>query len=142
MAETAYQGAGIGIERMNEMIEIMRTEQMTITQISLRLNICDRSVKKYLSKLMELKKLTVHQCMPDMRFKYYMAAHDATPIPVPVQKHKRRRPLKEVKLKTGPKPKRDKEQWNAGLNTVRIVAAKQIGIARDPLVEMLFGRAA
>jgi hypothetical protein len=141
MAERQYQGAGIGVERMNEMIEAMRRAEMTIAQIALHLDICERSVKKYLVKLTALGKVAFRLGDPDRRFKHYSTVPGVESIPVPALKWTRRRPLKDVKLKTGPKPRRNKEAWNAGLSTVRTVPAQQIGIQRDPLIAALFGGA-
>jgi hypothetical protein len=143
MAERTYQGAHIGIERMNRILDLLLFKSMTITDVSLSLCICDRAAKKYLAKLLQLEKITVRRGEPDARIKFYSLVPGAMPLPVPQLLKPRRRPLVVEKQKTGPKPKRlDKKAWNSGLRTVKTVPAQQVGMARDPLIEMFFGKAA
>lgn len=142
MAERGYQGNGIGIERMNAIIDMLKAKPMPVTEISMSLDICIRATRKYIERLREMGKISMQRWELDPRFKLYSLAPGALPIPTPEPAKPRKTPRKLVKLKTGPKPSRDKERWNEGLRTVRTVPAKQVGIERDPLVAMLFGRAA
>ena len=142
MAERGYEGQGIGIERMNEILQMLREKDMSVTEISMCLDMCIRATRKYVAKLMDMGKISMRRWEIDPRFKLYSAAKGVVDIPnvEPVIAHRRAR--KPVKLKTGPKPMRDKEKWNEGLQTVRTVPAQQVGVQRDELVAALFGRAA
>lgn len=142
MAERGYQGAGIGIERMNEVLKMLREKDMSVTEISMHLDICIRATRKYVGKLMDMGKISMRRWELDPRFKLYSIVQGAVDIPSVEPITPRRRPRKVVKLKTGPKPRRDKEKWNDGLQTVRTVPAQQFGVQRDELVAALFGKAA
>lgn len=142
MAERGYQGAGIGIERMNEVLKMLREKDMPVTEISMHLDICIRATRKYVGKLMDMGKISMRRWELDPRFKLYSIVRGAVDIPSVEPITPRRRPRKVEKLKTGPKPRRDKEKWNEGLQTVRTVPAQQVGVQRDELVAALFGRVA
>lgn len=142
MAERGYQGAGIGIERMNEVLKMLREKDMSVTEISMHLDICIRATRKYVGKLMDMGKISMRRWELDPRFKLYSIVRGAVDIPSVEPITPRRTPRKVEKLKTGPKPKRDKEKWNGGLQTVRTVPAQQFGVQRDELVAALFGKAA
>ena len=141
MAERSYQGAGIGITRMNRILDLLLFRSMTITEITLDLDICDRAARNYLGKLRDHGKITVARGEDDPRFKFYSLVPGAMPYPVPELNWPRRRPLVAVKKKTGPKPCPRRDNAPGGLQSVRSVPAKQIGLARDPLIAALFGGA-
>lgn len=142
MAERGYQGAGIGIERMNEVLKMLREKDMSVTEISMHLDICIRATRKYVGKLLDMGKISMRRWELDPRFKLYSIVRGAVDIPSVEPITPRRRPRKVEKLKTGPKPKRDTEKWNGGLQTVRTVPAQQFGVQRDELIAALFGKAA
>lgn len=143
MAERGYQGAGIGIERMNEVLKMLREKDMSVTEISMHLDICIRATRKYVGKLLDMGKISMRRWELDPRFKLYSIVRGAVDIPSVEPITPRRRPRKVEKLKTGPKPRTEpKKSQNVANPTVRVVAARQIGISRDPMVELLFGRAA
>ena len=141
MAERKYQGAGIGITRMNRILDLLLFKSLTITEITLALDICDRAARNYLDKLRGMGKITMTRGTGDSRFKFYSLAPGAMPIPVPELNWPRRRALATVKKKTGPKPRPRQEKAATGLQNVLRGKAVQVGVARDPLIAALFGGA-
>lgn len=143
MGKKKYQGAGIGISRMNEILRLISKSPMTLLKISISANMCERSAKNYVKRLGRMEKLTRERGEIDRRMVFYKIVPGATMIPEIEPKEPRRRPLKLVKEKTGPKPKIEpKKSLNVANPTVRVLPAKQIGVQRDPLIAMFFGQAA
>jgi hypothetical protein len=141
MAERSYQGAGIGVTRMNRILDLLLFRSMTITEITLDLDICDRAARNYLDKLRNLGKITMARGAGDQRFKFYSLVPGVMPLPVPTLKRPRSRPLVAVKKKTGPKPRPRGDKAADGLQRVLRGQAVQVGLARDPLIAALFGGA-
>ena len=138
--------AGIGIERMNQIMSLLLLHSMTIDQITEEIGICKRLTQSYLVKLLDMHKVTFTR--PETgkqggKPKIYRLAFGAMPIPAVEPKHPRTRPLKAVKEKTGPKPKAEpKKSQNVANPSVRVVKAEQVGMARDPFVALIFGSCA
>lgn len=138
--------AGIGIERMNQIMQLLLFRSMTIAEITESIGICRRLVCKYLAKLEDMHK--VRYTRPETgkqggKLKLYSLTFGASPIPSIDPKEPRRRPLKEFCEKRGPKPKPEpKKSQNVANPCARVVPAQQVGMRRDPMIELLFGRAA
>lgn len=133
----------VGIERMNEVLKMLREKDMPVTEISVHLDICIRATRKYVGKLMDMGKISMRRWEIDPRFKLYSIVRGAVDIPSVEPITPRRRPRKVEKLKTGPKPRTEpKKSQNVSNPCVRTIPAQQVGMRRDPMVELLFGRAA
>lgn len=134
MDNRKYKGAGIGVERMNAILSLLRAKPMNISEIEKKLCLCRRACGDYIAHLLEMGKIFLADAGRDKRFKFYGAVSGATLLPVPKSIYTQSR--KEEKLKTGPKPKKSP---NVATPCVRYAPAQQIGVKRDPLVAALFG---
>ena len=133
-----YTGAGIGIERMNRILDLLLFGPKTITAIIVDLDICTRAARNYLSTLLGMGKIRKERNTgTDKRMKFYSLVPGSLPIPVPELNWPRRRPLKAEKQKTGPKPK-NRPPMALGPH-IKTVKAQNLGMSRDPLVAALFG---
>lgn len=146
MSEKREYQAGIGIERMNQIMQLLLFRSMTIGDIAESIGICRRLVCKYLAKLEGMHKVRYTRPETGQRggkLKLYSLTFGAMPIPSVGPKEPRRRPLKIEKEKRGPKPRPEpKKSQNVANPCVRTIPARQVGMRRDPMVELLFGRAA
>lgn len=136
----------VGAERMNEIIKLLMVHSMTIKEISEEILLSRRMVCKYLAKLEGMYK--IRHTRPETgkqggKLKVYSATFGVSLIPCDGPKEGSRWPRKLVKEKTGPKPRVEpKKSQNVSNPCVRVVAAQQVGMRRDPMIELLFGRAA
>lgn len=146
MSEKREYQAGIGIERMNQIMQLLLFRSMTIGDIAESIGICRRLVCKYLAKLEGMHKVRYTRPETGQRggkLKLYSLTFGAMPIPSVDPKEPRRRPLKVEKEKRGPKPRPEpKKSQNVANPTVRVVAAEQIGVRPDPLIALFYGMAA
>lgn len=144
MDKRKHHGAGIGIERMNQIMQLLLFRSMTIADITDSLGICRRLVSNYLGRLEDMHK--VRYTRPETgkqggKLKVYSLTFGAMPIPSVCPKEPRRRPLKAEKEKRGPKPKPEpKKSQNAANPCVKTVPAQQIGMHRDPFQALFFGQ--
>lgn len=119
----------VGAERMNEIIKLLMVHSMTIKEISEEMMLSRRMVCKYLAKLESMYK--IRHTRPETgarggKLKVYSATFGVAPVPSEGEKAK-------------PVPKKSQNVANP---CVRTIPAQQVGMMRDPMVELLFGRAA
>lgn len=137
MDNRKYKGAGIGVERMNAILSLIKDKPMHISEIEKRLSLCRRACGDYIAHLLEMGKIFLADAGRDKRFKFYGAVSGATLIPAPKADLSQSR--KEEKHKTGQKPKKSP---SVAVPCVRSAPAQDVGIKRDPLVAALFGECA
>lgn len=140
-----YEGAGIGIERMNQIMQLLLFHSMTIAEITEEMELSRRMVCKYLAKLESIYK--IRYTRPETgkqggKLKVYSLVFGAMPIDQKQPKYPPTRPRKLVKEKTGPKPRADaKKSQNVANPCIRTIPAQQVGMMRDPYTAALFGAA-
>lgn len=134
MSGRTYANARVGIQNMNRVIEMARTQgTLTIKAVAHEFEYYEKSAKMYLQRLVE-RGLMVEQPKTAVNsIRYFDLVPGAQLIPLPP-------PPEQVRLSVKkPKPRKPRLQPGEAWRCVHVVPAVQIGIQRDALVAALFG---
>lgn len=124
--------------RMNKILNMLLHETVTLKEVTGELGVNKNTALLYLNMLIDFGKIVVTEPQEDRRFKHYRLVPGALPVPVPADL----RPPKPEPKKRGRKPGPQKNCFQGiAAQTVKVVAAVQVGAQRDPLIAALFGGA-
>lgn len=135
----------VGIERLNQILQLLLLKPRYMVELCEQLDCGDRAVREYVNHLLREGKVLYTAPLTGKQGsspRIYTLAPGAMLYPAMVLKHPRR-PRGRPKLKTCPKPKVKEVQPPRGKAvqaTVKIAKAEQIGIARDPFQALFFGQ--
>jgi len=142
MAERIYQGASIGITRLNQVIKFARGRKfVTVFDVYKHLECSHKTAKAYLRELMESGRMTMLPPLYHNSQRKFMlvAGAELLPVPEPVWG------VRKSRARPGAVKGRPRQHWpvekDKAPRRIEIRPAEQVGIQRGPLIAAIFGGA-